>query len=101
MLGSASRSGILNLQRGLPAAALSNKSSFTDLLCKICEKLSGNDDVWYATNGEIYEYVNAYKSLIYSADGTVVYNPTLLSVWFDVDKTLYRIEPGETLKLFV
>ena len=72
-----------------------------DLLRTICEKLSGNDDVWYATNGEIYEYVNAYKSLVYSADGEVVYNPTLIDVWFDVDKTLYRIKPGETLKLSV
>jgi len=39
-----------------------------------------NVDFWYATNMEIYEYVQAYKSLVYSADGKIVYNPTLLDI---------------------
>ncbi len=64
---------------------------------KICQKLSGNDDVWYATNIEIYDYVEAYKSLRYSANGHTVYNPTLFTVWFDVDSKLYSINPGETI----
>lgn len=68
-----------------------------ELLREICEKISGNDEIWYATNIEIYEYVNAYYSLIYSADGTIVYNPTLFTVWFDIDGKLYFIKPGETL----
>lgn len=70
-----------------------------DLLDVICEKLSGKDDVWYATNIEIYEYVEAYKSLIYSADGNTVYNPTLYEIWFDVDKKLYSVKSGETIKI--
>ncbi len=65
----------------------------------ICEKLSGEEDIWYATNMEIYEYVQAYRSLIYSADGMTVYNPTLLEIWFDVDGKLYSIKSGETLRL--
>ena len=70
-----------------------------ELLEAICEKLSGKDNIWYATNMEIYNYVEAYNSLIYSADGTVIYNPTLYTIWFDIDKTLYSIKPGETLFL--
>lgn len=66
---------------------------------EICEKLSGHEDVWYATNIEIYDYVMAYRSLKWSADGTMVYNPTLYEVWFDIDKSLYSIKPGETLKI--
>ena len=65
----------------------------------ICEKLSGHEDVWYATNIEIYNYVTAYNSLIYSADGNTVYNPTLYTVWFDVDGTLFCIRSGETVKI--
>ena len=65
----------------------------------ICKKLAGNEDIWYATNIEIYEYVNAYHSLVYSADGHMVYNPTVLELWFDVDKKLYHILPGQTLKI--
>lgn len=44
-----------------------------ELLEQIYEKLSGKSDIWYATNMEIYNYVKAYNSLEYSADGNLVY----------------------------
>lgn len=75
-----------------------NKGNW-DHLEKICSALSGDENVWYATNMEIYEYVSAYRSLSYSADGTMIYNPTLIKIWFDVDGVPYCIAPGETLKL--
>ena len=70
-----------------------------ELLDKIGEALGGHDDVWYATNMEIYEYVEAYRSLVYSADRTIVYNPTLITVWFSFDGKIYSIAPGETMRL--
>ena len=70
-----------------------------DHLDRICEKLSGKDDVWYATCMEICQYAKAYASLVYSADGTVVYNPTLFDIWFDVDGNCYHIGSGETIRL--
>ena len=70
-----------------------------DLLDKICEKLGGHDDIWYATNIEIYEYTNAYNSLVHSADASMVYNPTLYTVWFETDGKLYSVKPGETIKV--
>ena len=63
----------------------------------ICEKLANKDDIWYATNIEVYEYVNAYNSLIRSADGRMIYNPTLIKIWFVGDGKPYTIEPGETI----
>lgn len=68
-------------------------------LIDICEKLSGHDEIWYATNIEIYEYTHAYNSLVYSADSTRVYNPTLYTLWLEVNKVLYEIKPGATLKI--
>ena len=70
-----------------------------NLLDDICSEIGGRDDIWYSTNMEICEYVNAYNSLIYSADGNTIYNPTLFDIWFDVYGTLYKITPGVTLKL--
>lgn len=70
-----------------------------DLLEKICERLSGRDDVWYATNIEIYDYVTAYNSLVYSADGVTVYNPTLIDVWVYIDENIKCVKSGETVKL--
>lgn len=70
-----------------------------DLLEKISKKLGDRDDIWYATNGEIYDYVNAYNSLVFSADGNIIYNPTLYKIWFDIDCRMYTIEPGQTLEI--
>ena len=70
-----------------------------DLIEEICKRLANNDDIWYATNIEIYEYVEAYKRLIYSADGYKIYNPTLLNVWLDVDGVLYCVKSGETIRI--
>ncbi len=70
-----------------------------DRLTEICEKISNNDDVWYATNIEIYNYVSAYNSLSYSADSSIIYNPSLYEIWFDIDGKLYSIKSGETLKI--
>ncbi len=68
-----------------------------DLLDKICDTLGGKEDVWYATNMEIYDYVNAYNSLIWSADGLKVYNPTLKTVWFYMRGETHCVKSGETL----
>lgn len=70
-----------------------------ELLEDICKKVSGKEEIWYATNIEIYDYVNAYNSLIYSADGSIIYNPTLIKIWFDEDGNLRSINPGETLHI--
>lgn len=66
---------------------------------KICEKLGGKEDTWYATNIEIHDYVEAYNSIRYSADETIMYNPTLYTLWFEIDNKLYSINPGETIKI--
>ena len=49
----------------------------SDLLDRVC----GHDDVWYATNIEIYDYTDAFSRLIFSADGTKAYNPTSTDLW--------------------
>ena len=66
---------------------------------ELCAMLGGHEEIWYATNIEIYDYVTAYRSLQYSADGSIVYNPTLHKIWFDIDGTGYEIAPGETLHI--
>lgn len=70
-----------------------------DRMEDICEKLANNEEIWYATNIEIYDYVYAYKSLRYSADGHMVYNPTLFTIWLDVDGKQYSVVPGATIHI--
>ena len=45
-------------------------------------KISGQEDVWYATNGEIYQYTEDFKRLQFSADATHVYNPSVQDIYF-------------------
>jgi peptidoglycan/xylan/chitin deacetylase (PgdA/CDA1 family) len=56
------------------------------------KKISGRDEIWYATNMEIYEYVRAYERLLVSADGTRIVNPSGIPVWTEIDGTVYKIE---------
>ena len=70
-----------------------------DHIEKVCEKLSGKEDVWYATNIEIYDYMKAYDSLVFNVKHTKVYNPTLVDVWFNADSKNYLVKSGETLEL--
>lgn len=76
-----------------------NRNDDWALLDQICEKLGDRDDVWYATNIDIYNYVKAYESLVFSLDSTIVYNPTLIEIWFSVDGKMYSVKPGETIKI--
>lgn len=64
------------------------------------EKVSGREDVWYATNIQVYDYVQAFKSLIFSADGHTVYNPTVSDVWISLNyKETHKIPSGGTVTL--
>ena len=74
-----------------------NKGNW-DRMEAICEALSGNGDIWYATNMEICEYVEAYLSLIRSADGTIIRNPTLTDVYMTVDDRPVCVRSEETLR---
>lgn len=72
-----------------------------DLIEKFCEKVANKADVWYATNIEIFDYVTAYKSLVFSVNGDVVYNPTSVELFFTDSRNNknYSVKPGETKKL--
>ncbi len=62
-----------------------------------CQKMGRRDDIWYVTNNELYDYVKAYESLVFSQENTFAYNPTQIGVWMDVDKKQYYVGPGETV----
>ena len=47
-----------------------------EVIENLLKKVGGKDDIWYATNGEIYEYTENFRKLQFSADGKLVYNPT-------------------------
>lgn len=61
--------------------------------------VGGREDIWYATNIEIYDYVKAYESLQVSVDRSRVHNPSAQDVWFSHRKQIYCVKAGQTLCL--
>ena len=61
--------------------------------------VGGREDVWYATNIEIVDYLNACRGLRFAFAGNAVCNPAGLEVWIDVDGTAVRVPPGQTVRL--
>ena len=62
------------------------------------EYAGGRDDIWYATNIEIYDYVQAYRRLHTSADGRMLENPSNMTVWVKEGNQVLAIAPGETAR---
>jgi hypothetical protein len=62
---------------------------------EFCEFMANREEIWYATNIEIFEYIEAYKKLVVSADGTMIYNPTSVTIYFSLLGKNYKVEPGE------
>lgn len=70
-----------------------------EVIEEFAEFMSGRDDIWYATNIEIYDYQAAFKQLLFSMDGKIVTNPTAYELWFFLNGEEYSIKPGETKKI--
>ena len=70
-----------------------------EVIERFAEAVGGRDDVWYASNMQVYEYVRAYNSLEFSIDGRAVRNPSALTVWFSTGGVDVKVEPGETVKI--
>ncbi|WP_310938794.1 polysaccharide deacetylase family protein [Clostridium sp. SHJSY1] len=66
---------------------------------KFCEVIGNNDKIWYATNIEIVDYVNAVKSLKFSTTGSSVYNPSGQDVWISINSNPYKISKGRIEKI--
>lgn len=67
---------------------------------EFCEYMGGRDDIWYATNIEIADYMEAAKRLRFSADYTAAYNPNADDVWVLIDdKKIVKVPGGAYVDL--
>ena len=63
------------------------------------ERLAFKSDVWYCTNIEMFDYIDAYRSLQWSVDASVVCNPTAIDVFAEVDGEIVCIPAGEVYEV--
>ena len=69
-----------------------------EIIENFAKAAGGRSDIWYATNIEIYEYVQAYRSLAFSIDGERAYNPSAIPVWIELRGKTYRIDPAQSIR---
>ncbi|MCQ2399841.1 MAG: polysaccharide deacetylase family protein [Clostridia bacterium] len=70
-----------------------------DVIEKFASIAGNRDDVWYANNMEIYRYVKAYDSLLYSVDEKLIENPSAIDVYIDYYGKNLVIPAGGTVEL--
>lgn len=66
---------------------------------RFCEYAGGHEHIWYATNIEVYNYVKAYERLEKSVDGSILYNPSSIDVWVEINNKIECVKGGEVLML--
>lgn len=67
---------------------------------EFCEYMGGREDIWYATNIEIIDYMEAARNLKFSGNNEAVYNPSAQSVWLAVnDKKYVEVKGGAYVNL--
>ncbi len=70
-----------------------------ELIEEFCRYVGGRDDIWYATNIEIVEYMQAFERLKFAADCSFVRNPSAQAVWLIADGRTVEVPGGETVML--
>ncbi len=83
-----------------------DRANHWDKLEEVFRKMGNNEEIWCATNIEIYDYMEAFRNLIMSADGTYIYNPTNTTLWlmenngdFMSKHDVIVLKPGEEVYL--
>jgi peptidoglycan/xylan/chitin deacetylase (PgdA/CDA1 family) len=70
-----------------------------ELIEQFSAKIGGREDIWYATNIEIVDYVEALRRVEFSADFSTALNPTAAEVWVKAGKQSVRVAPGSLTNL--
>jgi len=61
--------------------------------------MGGREEIWYATNQEIYDYVQAWRGMHASANGRLLHNPSAVTLFLSCDGKDCVLAPGEMLVL--
>ena len=93
--------GFLETDRELALCQLVGHSYDLDVLNlwekmeRICRRVSENSDIWPATNIQLVRYLRALEQAEISQGR--IFNRSNMALWFDVDGTVHRLDPGETI----
>jgi peptidoglycan-N-acetylglucosamine deacetylase len=75
-----------------------NNNNWEDME-KFCAMMGNHEDIWYATNIEVLDYIEALKGLRFSVNQSRVYNPSATDVWITAEGNAVMIPAGKHVKL--
>ena len=70
-----------------------------DVIESFFQKMADHEDIWYATNIEIYDYIKAFEALQYSAKGDCVMNSSAIDVWLEYEGKIFCVPAGDMIDL--
>lgn len=68
-----------------------------ELIEDFCQYISDRKDIWYATNIEIRDYIEACKNLQFSTNQSTIYNPNAISIWLNVNDEIVEVAAGKMI----
>jgi hypothetical protein len=66
---------------------------------EFCRQVQGDSDIWYASCGELVDYLAALRGLARGADNDVFFNPSCQPVWIWASGRLVEIGSGATVRV--
>ncbi|MBO5166102.1 MAG: polysaccharide deacetylase family protein [Lachnospiraceae bacterium] len=70
-----------------------------ELIEEFCSYMGGREDIWYATNIELVDYMKVCRELQFGAAGEFVYNPSAAEAWISVDGRVICVQGGTLVNL--
>ena len=71
-----------------------------ELIEEFSSVMSGKQDIWYATNGEVFGYLMAQeRTAVPQTGSSLTTNHTAQTLWYQVGERLVEVRPGDTLKI--
>ena len=66
-----------------------------EVIERFCEYMGGRADIWYCTNIQFIDYMDAAKRLQFAADNSFVFNPSAMTVCLEVNGSYVEVGAGE------
>lgn len=70
-----------------------------DMIEEFCKRISVRDEIWFATNIEVKEYLTAARGLVSTVDENIIYNPGGITVYLEHKGDRLAVEPRSFLRL--
>ena len=70
-----------------------------EVIEKFAVYIGDREEIWYATNGEIFDYLQAAERLQFGVDGSFVKNPSCIDIYIDYVGKRCVVPAGQTVKI--